>query len=228
LQELLGSNAVYLVDTYDTLEGTRRAASLGRPLWGVRLDSGNLAELSRAVRRILDQAGLHDAKIMVSGDLNEYKVLELAAANLPIDALGVGTDLATSADAHKLVEIEIEGIKRYTAKFSHDKQTLPGAKQVFRYASHDTIGCAWECPSCPEGAPPSTALLRPIILNGELLQPLPSARQARDHARACIAALPPACLSLHEEEQPWPVDPSSELLALYNKVRHSVEASEQP
>ncbi len=110
LQRLLGPSTVYLLDTYDTIEGARRAASLGKPLWGVRLDSGDLAQLSREVRRILDGAGLRGAKIMASGDLNEYRIRELVAANAPIDAFGVGTELATSADApaissvYKLVE----------------------------------------------------------------------------------------------------------------------------
>jgi nicotinate phosphoribosyltransferase len=233
LQELLGESTVYLIDTYDTLEGARRAASLGRPLWGVRLDSGNLAELSREVRRVLDEAHLRDAKIMVSGDLNEYKILELVAAGLPIDALGVGTDLATSSDAptlgavYKLAELEIEGIKRYTAKFSEEKQTLPGAKQVFRYATHDMIGCSWECPSCPAGAPPSEALLRPVILNGQLVEPLPSASQARDRTAASLRRLPAWCRSLHQEEQTYRVDYSEELLALARRARADLEANQQ-
>src|SRR5215471_2391463 len=79
LQRLLGDSTVYLIDSYDTLEGARRVAELGRPLWGVRLDSGNLIELAPAVRRILDEAGLGDAKIMATGDLNEYKIHELVA-----------------------------------------------------------------------------------------------------------------------------------------------------
>ncbi len=99
LQTLLGDATAYLIDTYDTIEGARTAAALGQPLWGVRLDSGNLVELSREVRKILDDAGLQDAKIMATSDLNEYKILEFAAAGAPIDAFGVGTDLATSADS---------------------------------------------------------------------------------------------------------------------------------
>src|ERR1700735_2919360 len=79
LQSLLGDATVYLIDTYDTIEGARLAASMGRPLWGVRLDSGNLVELSRAVRKILDDAGMPDVKIMATSDLNEYKILEFAA-----------------------------------------------------------------------------------------------------------------------------------------------------
>ena len=99
LQKLLGENTVYLIDSYDTLEGARRAAALGRPLWGVRLDSGNLVTLAPAVRKILDDAGLPETKIMATGDLNEYKIHELVAARAPIDVFGVGTELSTSADA---------------------------------------------------------------------------------------------------------------------------------
>src|SRR3984957_17129201 len=79
LQNLLGDATVYLIDTYNTVQGAKLAASLGRPLWGGRLDSGNLGELSRAVREILDAAGLQDVKIMATSDLNEYKILEFAA-----------------------------------------------------------------------------------------------------------------------------------------------------
>ena len=82
-----------------TIEGARRAARSGRPLWGVRLDSGDFDALSRQARAILDDAGLRDAKIMASGDLDERRIGELIAAGAPIDAFGVGTELATSGDA---------------------------------------------------------------------------------------------------------------------------------
>ncbi len=74
LQRLLGERTVQLIDTYDTLEGARTAARVGRPLWGVRIDSGDLAQLAREVRAILDKAGLTDARIMASGDLDESKI----------------------------------------------------------------------------------------------------------------------------------------------------------
>jgi nicotinate phosphoribosyltransferase len=95
LQKLLGESTVYLIDTYDTIEAARRVVQLGRPLWGVRLDSGNPVELAPAVRKILDDGGLRDAKIMATGDLNEFKIQEFIAARVPIDSFGVGTDLAT-------------------------------------------------------------------------------------------------------------------------------------
>ena len=139
LQRVLGESTVQLLDTYDTLEGARHAAKLGRPLWGVRLDSGDFLALSRQVRAILDEAGLHDAKIMVerrSGRIPHPR--PGAPPARPSTAFGVGTQLATSADApamsaiYKMVELDICGIKRFTAKYSDDKTSVPGAKQIFR------------------------------------------------------------------------------------------------
>jgi nicotinate phosphoribosyltransferase len=232
LQKLLGESTAYLIDSYDTLEGARRAAALGRPLWGVRLDSGNLVELAPAVRKILDDAGLHEAKIMATGDLNEHKIHELVAAGAPIDVFGVGTELSTSADApslgvvYKMVELDTGrggcSGRRYTLKLSEEKHTLPGAKQIFRYADHDMLGRASECPSCPAGATPAEALLRPVIIGGRLVEPLPSAAQARAHAAACMATLPAPCHSLFENEHPWRVELSTELEGLFERVRQGV------
>ena len=170
LQDVLGPHTIQLVDTYDPIEGTRRAAALGRPLWGIRLDSGDFLALSKQARAILDAAGLPDAKIMASGDLDERRIGELVAAGAPIDVFGVGTELATSADApsmgaiYKMVEVN----GRPTAKWSEDKASLPGAKQLFRFPDHDVLALASE--SCPPGA---EALLRPVILKGQLVEQPP-------------------------------------------------------
>ncbi|HUS04652.1 MAG TPA: nicotinate phosphoribosyltransferase [Bryobacteraceae bacterium] len=215
LQKLLGPETVYLIDTYDTIEGVRRAAALGQPLWGVRLDSGDLVDLSRAVRRILDEAGLKGAKIMASGDLNEDKIRDLLAAGAEIDSFGVGTELATSADApnlsavYKMVEIEVGGIKRFTVKFSSEKQTWPGPKQVFRFDGVDQIACSWECPSCPPGSPRSEALLRPVMLKGRLVEPLPALYAVRAHCERSKGSVQPG----HR------VGFSAELQALAARVR---------
>jgi len=214
LQKLLGAGTIYLIDTYDTLEGTRKAASLGRPLWGVRLDSGDLGSLAREVRRVLDGAGLSDAKIMVSGDLNEHKIAALVEAGAPIDAFGVGTELATSADApalsaiYKMVEIEEGGATRYTAKFSEDKPTLPGAKQIFRRGDHDVVALAEER---MEGEP----LLSPLMTGGRVIGPLPDAAAARAHAAQ----------SLTRVGRPRRVEFSRALLALLEQVRSTAEAT---
>ncbi len=225
LQQLLGPNTAYLIDTYDTLEGARRAAALGEPLWGVRLDSGNLKELAPAVRTILDEAGLRNAKIMATGDLNEYKILELVAAKVPIDAFGVGTDLATSSDApklgaiYKLVEIEEKGVKRYTAKYSPEKHTLPGAKQVFRFASKDVVGLMSECHGCERSGDPAEALLRPVIIGGAVVARRPSIGDLREHRARALQALPSKIKSLFTVEDAWPVRYSPELLSLASRVK---------
>lgn len=229
LQQLLGEGTIYLIDSYDTLEGARKAIALGRPMAGVRLDSGNLFELSRGVRAMLNEAGFGDVKIMATSDLNEYRILELTAASAPIDLYGVGTDLATSADSpslgavYKLVELETDGVKRYTAKYSEEKHTRPGAKQVFRYRNRDLIGCEWECPL---GGEPVEALLRPVMMKGQLLEPLPDAHEARKTAQESIKRLPHALRSLYApEEHPWRVEYSAELLALDARVKQSLQGA---
>jgi nicotinate phosphoribosyltransferase len=224
LQQLLGETTIYLIDTYDTLEGARRAASLGRPLWGVRLDSGNLGELATTVRRILDEAGLSDAKIMATGDLNEYKIQELMAARAPIDVFGVGTELATSADApslgvvYKLVELEDASGRRYPVKLSHEKQTLPGAKQIFRSADHDVLARATECYACGESGAACEALQRPVMIAGQLVEVLPTVAEARRYAAESLSRLPATCLSLFASERAWRVDISPELSGLNESV----------
>ena len=220
LQRVLGPSTVQLIDTYDTLEGARRAAKLGGAMWGVRLDSGDFDTLSRQVRGILDEAGHADAKIMVSGDLDEYRIRELVAGGAPIDSFGVGTQLATSADAphmgaiYKMVELEICGIKRFTAKYSEDKSSLPGAKQVFRDVARDVVARSGECGK-------GEALLRPMILGGRLIEPLPTLAQSRERAAESIAKLPPALRQL-EEAEPWPVIQSRELRELVGQTRSNL------
>lgn len=192
LQHLLGDKTVQLIDTYDPIEGARTAARLGGPLWGVRIDSGDLPFLARDVRRILDNAGLHDTKIMASGDLDEAKIADLVAVRAPIDAFGVGTELATSGDApsmgtiYKLVEIKREGETRYTAKSSPDKQTLPGAKQLFRFPDHDLLALSHECSNGAE------AMLKPLIIGGRLIEPLPTTEEIRHRAQASLTPWPSA------------------------------------
>ena len=220
LQRVMGDSTVQLLDTYDPLQGARHAAKLGKPLWGVRLDSGDIPATSRQVRAILDEAGLQESKIMVSGDLDEYKIRELVRAGAPVDSFGVGTQLAVSADApvmgaiYKLVEVDIHGIKRFTAKYSDDKTTIPGAKQVFRAAHRDVIARSGECGN-------GEALLRPVLLGGELVEPLPSLEQSRQRAAEMLAKLPEPLRGL-EPAEPWPVIYSRELRELTENTRQNL------
>ena len=205
LQEVLGPGTIQLVDTYDPVEGTRRAAELGRPLWGIRLDSGDFLPLSKMARAILDEAGLQDAKIMASGDLDEWRIGKLVAAGAPIDSFGVGTELATSGDApsmgaiYKLVEVA----GRDTAKSSADKVSLPGVKQLFRFPDRDLLALADE--SCPEGAEP---LLQPVILKGQLVEQPPRLEAIRERAAASLRTVAPR-----------PLGHSSALTELMERVR---------
>lgn len=177
LHEVLGEGTVYLVDTYDTEQGVRSAAATGGRFWGVRLDSGDLLAESRRARAILDEAGCREARIMASGDLNEHRIGELVRAGAPIDTFGVGTELATSADApsmgsiYKLVEIE----SRPAAKFSPEKASWPGIKQVFRLADVDIVGLATE-------TYPGTSLLEPVIQGGRRVREKESLEAMRRRA----------------------------------------------
>lgn len=188
LQHLLGEKTVQLIDSFDTVEGARIAASQGRPLWGVRLDSGDLLELSRQVRAILDAAGLPEVKIMATNDLDEDSIGVLVAAGAPIDVYGVGTSLATSFDApalscvYKLVEISSDGGTRFPFKKSEGKRTLPGRKQIYRFADHDQVCLASEAK--PEGATP---LLRKVMEAGQVIVGEKNIRRIQEYARHQIA-----------------------------------------
>lgn len=221
MQKMLGKQSVHLVDTYDTLEGTRKAIEVGQPFWGIRLDSGDFLSLSRQARAMLDAAGLQQAKIMVSGDLEEYKIRDLVNQNAPIDVFAVGTQLVTSGDApsmgaiYKMVEIESttgpQPLKRYTFKRSKNKNTLPGTKQIFRYEDHDLLARSGECAGGAE------ALQQPVILGGELVQTLPDVRKARERAARMLAKLPAETREL-EPNDAFPVHYSAALQALVKQA----------
>jgi nicotinate phosphoribosyltransferase len=226
LQKLLGDATTFLIDTYDTLKGAHLAASLGQPCWGVRLDSGDLHSLSREVRRILDNAGLQKAKIFATNDLDEYRIADLIRAGAPIDAFGVGTQLATSADApalsavYKLVELRHDSTTLYAAKFSSDKSTLPGAKQVYRYPDHDLIALGTDCGSESKGQP----LICPVLIEGNPIEALPAAPKIRAGSQAAVAALPKELRSL-DEAPPYRVEISPRLTELAEGVRERLQLS---
>ena len=195
-------NALLLVDTYDTLEGVRRAIaasrSTGIPLTGIRIDSGDLATLAREARRLLDEAGLNDAVIVASGDLEEGRIAELCEAGIPIDLWGVGTELGTSRDSpvvngvYKLVAELTGDVWRGVAKHSVGKGTLPGAKQVFRRFEdgsmvEDVVGHADEE---LDGEP----LLVPAMRGGEILH-AETLDEMQGRVKRSLAALPEALRS---------------------------------
>ncbi len=187
-------NAICLIDTYDTIEGAKRAARLGDRLKAVRLDSGDLVRQSKQVRKLLNEAGLEDVKIIASSDLNEYTISEMLARGAEIDFFGVGTDLVTSKDApalsvvYKLVEIERDGRMRPVRKFSSDKATFGGSKQVFRKIEKgkfagDIIGLADE-------EIDGELLSEKVISKGELIAELPSLDDIRSYTQSQLDSLP--------------------------------------
>ena len=217
-------NAVMLVDTYDTLEGVRNAIAAseatGVQLKGVRLDSGDLLELSRQARDLLDAADKTNARIVASGDLEERQIAALVAAGAPIDVWGVGTDLGTSRDSpalggvYKLVaDMPEPGAWRPVYKRSPAKATVPAPKQVFR--THRDGEMAGDLIAEVHEQPPGTALLRPVMRHGRRVNAETLAELA-DRAAAQLKALP-ARLRLPEAgaaPQPYPVAYSERLDAL--------------
>ncbi|MCY4476184.1 MAG: nicotinate phosphoribosyltransferase [Chloroflexi bacterium] len=142
-------NTTLLVDTYDTIDGVARAiqvaknaAQHGVSINAIRLDSGDLGQLANSARKMLDDDGLPDIRIMATGGLDEHSIHALVEAGVPIDAFGVGTRFGTSADApyidsvYKLVELD----SRSVTKLSPSKVTRPWAKQVYRNFDQGMMG----------------------------------------------------------------------------------------
>ena len=219
-------SAVLLIDTYDTVEGARRAASVanelrgeGVAIRGVRLDSGDLGALARAVRDVLDAEGCDDLRIFASSDLDEYRIAELVAEGAPIDAFGVGTRLGTSADAPSLGGVYklVAGPQGPVMKRSTGKVSLPGIKQVYREERDgesvaDTIALAGE-PGAP-GRP----LLAQVMAAGERLTPPEPLATLRERRAAAVASLPEAAMRLDASSEAYPVRLSSGLTNLMKRL----------
>ncbi len=218
--------ATLLVDTYDTLEGVRRAVALVHELrserrglgqLAIRIDSGDLAVLARKSRAILDGAGLADVGIFVSGGLDEYDLEAMRRAGAPIDGAGIGTRMGVSADApyldtvYKLVSVG----GRPVVKLSSGKATLPGPKQVWRRSpiEADLLDVRSDAP--PPGTPSSDTdpLLVPVMRAGVRIAPASTLEAARRRLEGDVSDLPPGAFDLHRPVPPR-VDVSERLQAL--------------
>ena len=191
-------HCLLLIDTYNTVEGARRAVTVaaelrarGHRLRGVRLDSGDLAALSHTVRRILDDAGFPDVQILASGDLNEDKIRDLLDSDAPVDMFGVGTEMGVSYDAPALAGVYklVEDTRGYRIKRSTGKVTLPGRKQVWRVTRdgrmiEDVIALH------DEAAPPGAQPLLAGVMRGGTRVWRESLEDARWRCRARVASLP--------------------------------------
>jgi nicotinate phosphoribosyltransferase len=200
------AQTTFLVDTFDTMNGVRTAIEVIRELGlsenlGVRLDSGDLGELARRTRAVLDDAGLTQVRIFASGGLDEFEVDRLARAGAPIDAFGIGTRMGVSADApsldsaYKLVEYD----GRPILKLSEHKVTEPGRKQVFRGERGDVVGLRDE--ALPEGHEP---LLVPVMRSGNPTGPHRTLDTARALFRSDIERVAEDARRIDEPVAPEP------------------------
>jgi nicotinate phosphoribosyltransferase len=222
-------NVVLLIDTYDTEAGARHVVTLaprlktkGIPVKGVRLDSGDLAEHARNVRRILDEGGLQDAQILASGNLDEYRLQSLVAGGAPIDSFAVGTAMTTSADAPSLdsaYKLQ-EYAKRPRRKRSEGKATWPGRKQVYRqYASDGTL--VHDIVTTLDDQQAGEPLLQPVMKEGRNLADQPKLTELRQRAAAQLSRLPDAMRTL-ESVPPYEVRIAEALQQLAQGVDREV------
>lgn len=225
-------NTVLLIDTYDTVSGARKAVQVakemenkGQKLRGVRLDSGNMAELSKQVREIFDREGLEYVKIFASGAFDEFKIQETIQQGAVIDAFGVGTKMGVSADApytdmaYKLVKYAGHPV----LKLSSGKKTLVDEKQVFRIKEQeklvkDTIALRTESLS---GEP----LLQQVMKSGQRTFPPETLHNIRERCQWELNQLDQSYKAL-ENPNTFPVELSPRLQELQAEVIHEIREKE--
>ena len=197
-----------LIDTYDPIsaatELAARVAAGEMEVRGIRLDSGDLASLSKQVKEILP-----NVEIFASGDLDEWKIAELRAANAPISGYGLGTKLVTGSPVNGVYKlVEINGIP--TMKKSPGKATYPGRKQIFRQMKNgkmlrDTLGLATE----------GTGLLQLVMEQGNRLQPDDTLATIRQRTDLNVASLSAEIKDINYDGlAPVDISPSLEKLTL--------------
>ena len=223
--------ATLLVDTYDTIRGTEHAITVAKRLkrkgtrvMALRLDSGNIMELSRKVRRMLDEAGLRDVGIFASGGLDEYELARLVGGGAPIDGFGVGTRLGMSADAPVLDLVyklcEYAGEPRL--KLSSKKETIAGPKQIWRRTGPDGCFAGDRLATLDEVSPGPgwEPLLEPVMIDGRP-RPLPTLDEIRQRHREEVARLPEGVRRVSRPGA-YPVRRSAALAARH---RHAVRSA---
>ena len=222
-------NVVLLIDTYDTEAAAQKVVWLapklnarGISVKGVRLDSGDLADHARRVRRILDEGGLSQTEILASGNLDEYRLRDLVNNDTPIDSFAVGTAMTASSDAPSLdcaYKLQ-EYAGRPTRKRSEGKATWPGRKQAYRYyttdarLSHDIVTTVHD-------RRPGEPLLRSVMKEGRRLELAPDLGETRQYVAAQLRQLPESLRAL-EIGPSYDVQISQDLQSLAQAVDRSL------
>ncbi|MFY9875383.1 MAG: nicotinate phosphoribosyltransferase, partial [Rhodomicrobium sp.] len=215
------NNLVLLIDTYDTEAAARKVVALSQRLHAegiavsaVRLDSGDLIQLSKAVRRILDGGGLTGVNIFASGGIDEDELVRFRENGAPIDGFGIGTSLTTSFDlpaldcAYKLQEYD--GLPR--RKHSSGKATWPGRKQVWRHYGPDGR-MSGDVLTVEGDDQPGEPLLKPVMKAGRRIAPAPTLAEIRERAARQLEKLPEPLRSL-DPKASYPVTIAEPLLRL--------------
>ena len=194
--DLFPETAVLLLDTYDTVSGAKLAVELNVNLKGVRLDSGDLGDLSKKVRQVLDNGNHPNTKILASGDLDENSITKLLADGAPIDLFGVGTMLSTSWDApslggvYKLVEQTSDGKTECKMKLSAEKSFYPGAKQVWRQFDERGMCQSDILSRHDETIENAVPLLECVMRNGKITKQVPALIDIQKRASQSINLIP--------------------------------------
>jgi nicotinate phosphoribosyltransferase len=223
-------NLTLLIDTYDTEAAARKVVALapklkadGIAIRNVRLDSGDLIALSNSVRSILDQGGLKEVGIFVSGGLDEDSIAAMNAAGAPINGFGVGTSLTTSSDVPSLDCVykleEYADLPR--RKRSVGKSTWPGRKQVWRRYGPDGR-MAGDVISVESEKQAGEPLLQLVMQNGRRIGPRPTLAESRARAAKELEALPEPLRRL-EPGASYPVEVSETLAKLASEVDRRLE-----
>lgn len=191
--------SILLIDTYDEMKGLENAIKVakemekrGDKLLGIRLDSGDLVEGSKKMRRTLDSRGLGYVKILASGNLDEYKIKDLLERGARIDSFGVGTHMGTSSDMpysdviYKISAVtDSQGRFLPTMKLSKGKRTFPGLKQVFRRDFRKDI-LAIEGEKIKDARP----LLIKVMQKGKIIYKFPSLEDIKRYCMENTSRLP--------------------------------------
>ena len=196
-------NSILLIDTYNTEQAAKKISKFKNTIKAVRIDSGDLVEHAKKVRKILDDNGCEKVQIVASSDLNEYKIKKILESNAPIDAFGVGTELATSRDdptiagVYKLIEYN----NKPKIKISEDKLTYPGKKQIYRIYNKQGEFIEDFLTLDSEPAPPnSEALLILVMKEGSLITELPNLNNIQQYYNENIEKLPNKFKELEENQ----------------------------
>jgi nicotinate phosphoribosyltransferase len=230
--ETFPNNTVLLIDTYDTISGAHKAVTVGKEmlargekLKGVRLDSGDMATLSREVRAILKEAGLDGVTIFASGGFDEYKIARMMEKGAEIDAFGVGTKMGVSADApytdmaYKLVKYD----GRPVLKLSTGKKTLVDEKQVFRIKEGDKL--AGDMIGLRDEKLEGEPILRRVMSKGKRMEPSETLPNIRKRFLEEFTMLDEKYKKLENSSQ-FPVKLSPGLKKLQQQVVHEVREKE--